>query len=43
VKGRKVNDKKGSKAPGMAKPKETQNPMEDKKTQKLNMVSIFII
>ena len=34
---------KGSKPPGMAKPKETQRPMEENKIQKLNMTPIFII
>ena len=33
----------GSEAPGMAKPKETQRPMEENKIQKLNMTPIFII
>ena len=32
-----------SKAPRMAKPKETHIPMEDTKIQKLNMTPIFII
>ena len=34
---------KGFEAPGMAKPKETQRPMEENKIQKLNMTQIFII
>ena len=34
---------KGSKALGMAKPKETQRPMEENKIYKLNMTPIFII
>ena len=34
---------KGSKALGMAKPKETQRPMEDNKIQKMKMAPIFII
>ena len=34
---------KGSEAPGMAKPKETQSPMNNTKIQKLNMSPIFII
>jgi len=34
---------KGSKAPGMAKPKETWSPMKETKILKLNMSPIFII
>jgi len=34
---------KGSKALGMAKPKENQRPMDDKNIYKLNMTPIFTI
>ena len=34
---------KGSEAIGMAKPKETRRPMEEKNISKLNMIPIFII
>ena len=34
---------KGSEGPKMAKPKETQRPMEEKKIYKLNMTPSFII
>ena len=33
--------KKGSEVPGMAKPKETQRPMEENKIYKLNMTPFF--
>jgi len=33
----------GSEVPGMAKPKETQIPMEENNISKLNMTPIFII
>ena len=34
---------KGSEAPGMAKPKETQGHMKENKIQKLDMAPIFIL
>ena len=34
---------KGFEAPGMAKPKENQRPMEENKIYKMNMTPIFII
>jgi len=43
MKRRKEMIQKGSQAPGMAKPKETQRPMEENKIYTLNMTPIFII